>query len=159
MIHMVKWQDVVGKDKLNTFTAIQLAVTDGVNKQIDEDTTLDKIVKSGKANQADVDMWKDKRHMMRRCGYEEYDKKSIRFHGWYQSVIDHGELMFKGTANPDQTLYISMDAYLKWLRNTDTGEVKQYSVKSVVNRTGRELGRDHARYEKEWDETFVEESA
>jgi len=153
MINIVHWKNVVGKDKLDTFTGIQMAVTLGESKGIDELETLNRAIKSGKATEDDIEMWREKRRLMRKCGYE-YDGKIIRWHGWYVAVVEKGELRFRGTAN-DLRIFIPMNEYLEWLKGQDTGEPKQYNVTSVINRTMRDIEKPKVR--ADIDDTFVEE--
>lgn len=150
MIYIVHWRDVVGKDNLTKFKNIQIGVTLACQKnpfsEKAQAEALKKAMQGGKINDADIEMWEKKRYAIKRCGYE-LDGRSIKWHGWYMPVVEGGELYFRGTADPLKRQFISMNQYLEWLNaHGEEGPVKQYNVKSVINRTARQMEKDQDEY-------------
>lgn len=156
MIQIVHWKDVIGKEKLDKFTNIQKGVTIAAAKGIDETEALSR----AKVAPQDIEMWQEKRQMIRRCGYEYIGKKITRIHGWYIPVVEGGELYFRGTADPARREFITMNAYLNWLKTDESQEgiKKQYNITPLVKRTAREMEKDQVKLEAEYyGDEFVPE--
>lgn len=157
-IYMVRWQDVVGKDNLDKFVAIQKGVLLSAQKGIDEADALSKAVKGG-MSEDDIQMWRNKRQMLRHSGYE-LDGKITIIHGWYRAKLNsNGQLVWymdTTTRNPKPFIeYISMQAWLDWYKGYDVTDEKVYNVQSVINRTTREISKPKAR--ADIDDVFVKE--
>jgi hypothetical protein len=158
-VYMVRWQDVVGKDNLDKFTAMQKGVTYAEQKNISEEEALSKALKGGMSEE-DIQMWRKKRQMLRHCGYE-LDDKITRIHGWYRAKLNsNGQLVWymdTTTRNPKPFIeYISMQAWLDWYKGYDVTDTKVYNVQSVINRTTREISKPKER--ADIDDVFVEEA-
>ncbi|MFA5307757.1 MAG: hypothetical protein WC365_09970, partial [Candidatus Babeliales bacterium] len=118
-------------------------------------------VASGKISEADVDMWHKKRHSMRICGYERFDKKSIYWHGWYAPRIVNSELRFAidttQTHQEPNVEYISMNEWIEFERGMELGEKKEYNVTSLAKKTGYAMQKEKPR--ADIDNDFVREEA
>jgi hypothetical protein len=157
---MVHWQEAVGKDNLDKFIAIQKGVLISAQKSIGEDEALSKAIKGG-MSEDDIQMWRNKRQMLRRCGYEQ-DGPIFRFHGWYRARMNHsGQLEWyidPSQSNPTPFIeYISMQKWLDWLKGHDEPENKTYNAQGMVNRVVREIGKPKPRADIDAD--FPEEEA
>ena len=165
MICIVNWPDVVGKANIEKFKSIQMGVTLACEKNRLNDKAeieaLKKAVASGKITDADVEMWHKKRHSMRVCGYERFDKKSIYWHGWHAPKIVNGELRFAIDTTqryPEPHIeYITMNEWIEFENGMQIGEKKQYSVTSLAKQTGRNMEKPKAR--ADIDDDFVPEAS
>lgn len=131
-VYMVRWFDVVGKNNIDKFTAIQKGVSLAEQKNIPEDEALRK---AAGISDDDVLMWRQKRHALRQCGYEK-DEEITRIHGWYRARLNkNGQLewyMDTTTRNPRPFIeYISMQKWLDWYRGYDVTDEDDVFVKEV----------------------------
>ncbi len=118
MTQIVRWQEIVGEDNLDTFVKIQKAIVYAERVGQTEDDVFAKM----KDRQEDIEMWKTKRRLMRFCGYDGDNKKL----GWYRAYIDGNELKFSTTATPDR-VYISLPHFLDMKRlQQDADEADYY---------------------------------
>jgi hypothetical protein len=157
-VYMVRWQDVVGKDNLDKFTAMQKGVNYAEQKNISEEEALSKALKGG-MSEDDIQMWRNKRQMLRHSGYE-LDGKITIIHGWYRARLNNkGQLewyMDTTLRNPTPYIeYISMQKWLDWYRGYDVTDEKVYNVQSLINRTTRDISKPKAR--ADIDDVFVKE--
>ncbi len=147
--YMVKWSDVVGKANIDKFVAIQTGLLLAMQKGKSEQEALNSV------NQDDLSMWRTKRALLRKCGYE-YDDKILIMHGWGMAKLEQGDLVwYMDTThrNPKPYVeYISMSAYLDWLKTEDTGEPRQYNVTSMVKKVSREIQKPKERADIDFPE-------
>jgi len=145
---MVRPSDVIGKANIDKFTAIQKGLLISIAKGMSGTQALNGL------SPDDTKMYKEQLFKLDRCGYE-YDDVILIFHGW-KSFLVHGELtwyMDTTHRNPKPYVeYISMSAYLDWLKVEDTGEPKQYNVSSMVKHVGREIQKPKARVDIDFPE-------
>ena len=119
MTQIVHWKNIVGEDNLDTFTKMQKAI---IFAERSGQTEADVFAKM-KDREDDIAMWKEKRSLMRFCGYDAHGKRI----GWYKAYLDGGELKFKTTAHEGR-VYVSLSKFLdmKRLRQQDADEADYY---------------------------------
>lgn len=110
MIYIVHWKDVVGPKTLDAFLRVQKELL-----RKDSPDTIDKF-------SADIAaMYRTKRLMMRRCGYEQIGP-IVHWYGWFDAYEegfgDRAEIKFRTTAPPHRE-YISLSQWMEWFTGAE----------------------------------------
>ncbi|MCX8022784.1 MAG: hypothetical protein N2745_08440 [Syntrophorhabdaceae bacterium] len=105
IVKIVHWKDIVGKENLESFMRIEKAIIMAERNNLD----VQEVFRRLKDREGELEMWKQKRFLMRYCGYDEEHRR----YGWYLSYLDRGEVKFKTTAPPDRE-YITLTEFLDY---------------------------------------------
>jgi len=119
MTQIVHWKEIVSDDNLDTFAKIQKAI---IFAERNGQTELDVFAKM-KDREDDIEMWKNKRRLMRHCGYDGQGRKC----GWLKAYFEGNELKFLTTAHEGR-VYITLSSFLdmKRERQQDADEADYY---------------------------------